>query len=86
MRPWAMRVIISRMRRQIGQGIHGFSSLPSTRGVGTPKNMRGISNTGERAAMVAEAVTVQMSDAMSHALLPAPTTSTCLPLKGSGTC
>ena len=85
MRPCAMRAINSRMRRRIAQGIQGFSIFPSTREVGTPRNMRGINSTGERAAIVVDFVTVQMSEAMSQALLPAPTTSTSLPLNGSGT-
>ncbi len=77
--------MVSRINRRIGQGIQGFSNLPSTRAVGTPRNMRGISSTEERAAMVVDAAMVQMSDAMSQALLPAPTSSTCFDLKGSGT-
>jgi hypothetical protein len=47
--------------------------------------MRGIKRTGDRAAMVTDRVTVQMSAAMSQALLPTPTTSTSLPANGAGT-
>ena len=53
--------------------------------IGTPNNMRGITNTGERAEIVVDLVTTQMSDAMSTALLPIPTTNTRLSRNGSGT-
>ena len=45
---------ISRMVRRSGHGIQLFSSLPSTREVGTPNIMRGITSTGERATIVVE--------------------------------
>ena len=80
-----MREIVVRIQRLIGQGIQGFSMRPRTRLVGTPRNIRGISRTGDRAAMVTDRVTVQLSAAMSHALLPTPTTSTSFATKGDGT-
>lgn len=83
-RPCAARAINSRMRRRTPQGIQRFSTRASTRAVGTPPNMRGMNNTGERATMVVEAVTEQTSAAMSQAELPTPTTSTSLPRKRSG--
>ena len=71
--------------RRSAQGIQRFSILPSTREVGTPNSIRGITSTGDRADSVVDFVTTQMSDAISTALLPMPTTSTRLSRKGSGT-
>ena len=85
MRPCTMRTSSSRTVRRSAHGIHFFSMRPSTREVGTPNSMRGITSTGERAEMTVLSVTTQMSDAMSTALLPMPTTSTRLSRKGSGT-
>ena len=80
-----MRTSSSRTVRRTGHGSQGFSIRASTREVGTPNSMRGITSTGERATMVVDVATVQMSAAMSTALLPMPTTSTRLPRNGSGT-
>ena len=85
MRPCTTRTSSSRIVRRSGQGIQGFSMRVSTRAVGTPNIMRGITSTGERAEITVAWVTTQMSAAMSTALLPMPTTSTFLPRNGSGT-
>ena len=85
MRPCTTPTSTSRIVRRTGHGIQRFSSRPSTREVGTPNIMRGITSTGERAEMCVDFVTTQMSEAMSTALLPMPTTSTRLSRNGSGT-